>query len=94
MARVSPTATAALAVLAGATEPATSPLSARTRAALARAIARARQDILDAVAREGVTAVAARLGVARSTLALWRAPGGWLRAAQTPAQGAPDDADG
>ena len=41
------------------------------------------------VAREGPTAAAETLGVARSTLDRWRAPGGWLHEVQPPAQGDP-----
>lgn len=83
MPRVSPSITAALAVLAGAEEPAASPLRATTRRRLAAILDAAREDILASVAEHGVTATAEALGVSRSTLAAWRAAGGWL------AQGAP-----
>ena len=87
MARPLPTTAAALAVLAGTHEPDGSPLSARTLRRLAAVIAAARAEILAAVAAEGAGAAAARLGVAAATLRRWRAPGGWLRAPQEPAQG-------
>lgn len=78
MARPIPSTSAALAVLAGTREPEGSPLSPRTRRRLAVVIATARAEILAAVAEHGAGAAAERLGVARSTLALWRADGGWL----------------
>ena len=87
MARPSPTISGALAVLDGAQEPASSPLSARTLRRLAAVIAAARAEILAAVAAEGAGAAAVRLGVDAATLRRWRAPGGWLRATQEPAQG-------
>lgn len=46
-----------------------------------------RADALAAVAAEGAVRAAVSLGAARDTLRLWRAPGGWLRATQEPAQG-------
>lgn len=76
MARPSPTMTGALAVLASAQEPEGSPLSARTRRDVAAAIARARAEVLAAIAEHGPAETARRLGVSRSTLALWRAS--WL----------------
>lgn len=85
MSRPVPTVTALVAALASAQEPDGSPLSARARKRLASAVAAARADILRAIdAAEGdrVGAVAARIGVARSTLATWRAPGGWLHVAE------------
>lgn len=88
MARTAPSITAALAIVAGAAEPPTSPLSPRTREALRRAVERARAEILAAVERDGVVVTAEALGVSRSTLALWRAQG-WLRSAQEPGAGAP-----
>lgn len=74
--------TAALAVVAGTHEPDDSPLPEKVRAALRRDIAAARRAINACVVNEGVTATAARLGVSRSTLQLWRAPGGWLHTTQ------------
>lgn len=85
MARTAPTIAAACAVLDTAREPAATVLSRRTLRLRDRLIASARADLAAAVAREGVVATAAREDVARSTLALWRAPGGWLHTA--PAQG-------
>ena len=87
MARTAPTRTAALAVAAGAEEPSTSPLSARTQRKIAAALDAARADIAAAVAQDGVTATAAALRLSRSTLKLWRAPGGWLHGTQPPARG-------
>ena len=87
MARTLPSTAAALAVLDGAQEPASSPLSARTLRRLAAVIAAARAEILAAVSAEGAGVAAERLGVDAATLRRWRAPGGWLRAAQEPAQG-------
>ncbi len=86
MARPSPTISGALAVLDGAQEPASSPLSARTLRQLAAARAAARREILAAVAAEGAGAVADRLVVDAATLRRWRARG-WLSATQEPAQG-------
>ena len=86
MARPSPTISGALAVLDGAQEPASSPLSARTLRQLAAARAAARREILAAVAAEGAGAVADRLVVDVATLRRWRARG-WLRATEEPAQG-------
>ena len=74
--RPSPTVAGALAVLASAQEPDGSPLSARTRRDVAAAIARARAEVLASLAEHGPAETARRLGVARNTLALWRA--GWL----------------
>ena len=51
-----------------------------------------RADAAALLSRDGATATAAALGVARSTLDRWRVT--WLRAPQEPAQGAPDGADG
>ena len=87
MARTLPSTAAALAVLAATREPDGSPLSARTLRRLAAVIAAARAEILAAVAAEGAGAVAERLVVDAATLRRWRAPGGWLRRAQEPAQG-------
>lgn len=87
MARPSPTVSGAIAILDGAEEPATSPLSSRTLRRLAAAVGAARTEILAAVAAEGAGVVAERLGVDAATLRRWRAPGGWLRATQEPAQG-------
>lgn len=78
MARPIPTTTAALAVLAGTHEPDGSPLTLRTRRRVAAAVDAARTEILAAVAEHGAEAAAVRLGVAPSTLRLWRAAGGWL----------------
>lgn len=77
MARPSPTITAALAVVAGAAEPPTSPLSAATRRRLGALLDAARADLAASVAEHGVTATARALGVSRSTLQAWRAAG-WL----------------
>ena len=85
MARPSPTISGALAVLDGAQEPASSPLSARTLRQLAAARAAARREILAAVAAEGAGAAAERLGVDAATLRRWRARG-WLRTTQESAQ--------
>lgn len=81
MARTLPTTTAALAVLAGTREPEGSPLTARTLRRIAATVVAARAEILAAVAEHGAEATAERLGVAPSTLRLWRAPGGWLHRA-------------
>jgi hypothetical protein len=82
MARPLPTTAAALAVLAATREPEGSPLSARTRRRLEGVIDAARAELLAAVAAEGAGAAASRLGVDVATLRRWRAPGGWLHAAQ------------
>jgi hypothetical protein len=82
MARPLPSTAAALAVLASTREPEGSPLSARTRRRLDAVIAAARAELLAAVAAEGAGAAASRLGVDVATLRRWRAPGGWLHAAQ------------
>lgn len=77
MARTAPTVAGALAVLASAQEPDGSPLTPATLAAVRQLLDRARADVASGVEAEGVTATAARLGVSRSTLKLWRAHG-WL----------------
>jgi len=82
MARPLPSTAAALAVLASTREPEGSPLSARTRRRIDAVIATARAELLAAVAAEGAGAAASRLGVDVATLRRWRAPGGWLHAAQ------------
>jgi hypothetical protein len=98
MARPIPTTAGALAVLASAREPTddpritstrirVNPLRLRTVRAARELLDAARADITAAVEAHGVTATATALGVSRSTLKAWRAPGGWLHAAQEPAQG-------
>jgi hypothetical protein len=82
MARTLPSTAAALAVLAGAFQPAETVLSPRTRRRLAAVIGAARTEILDAVAEHGAAVTAAREEVDVATLRRWRAPGGWLHAGQ------------
>lgn len=77
MARTTPTVTAALAIVAGAEEPAESPLSPAARRRIAAILDAARADIEASITEHGVTRTAARLGVSRSTLQAWRATG-WL----------------
>lgn len=77
MARTTPTITAALAIVAGAAEPAESPLSLATRRRIAMILDAARADIARHLAEHGVSATARALGVSRSTLQAWRATG-WL----------------
>ena len=77
MARTLPTITAALAIVAGAAEPAESPLSAATRRRIEAAVRAARADLAASIESHGIAATARALGVSRSTLSLWRASG-WL----------------
>ena len=62
-------------------------LPAPLRRRLVRDLDAARAHILADLDARGVLACAAALGVHRATLHVWRAPGGWLHAAQEPAQG-------
>lgn len=67
-------------------------LPARVLRAARRAVDVVAEAIREEIAESGVKATAARLGVAESTLHLWRA--GWLREPQDGAQGGTDDAGG
>lgn len=87
MPRPAPTAASAAATLADALDgPRPAWITAATWRSLRAVVTRLRADALAAVDRDGPTAAAEALGVARSTLDRWRA--GWLRASQD----APDDA--
>jgi len=89
MPRPPATVPSALADLARALPAAEGVLPAPVLRALGAIVERARRAILDAIARDGMTATAARIGVHRVTLSTWCAAGGWLRIDDDPAQGAP-----
>ena len=93
MPRPAPTAASAAATLADALDgPRPAWITAATWRSLRAVVTRLRADALAAVDRDGPTAAAEALGVARSTLDRWRVT--WLRASQDAAQGAPGDARG
>lgn len=91
MPRPAPTAASAAATLADALDgPRPAWITPATWRSLRAVVTRLRADAIATVDREGPTAAAEALGVARSTLDRWRVT--WLRAPQDGTQGADDDA--